>query len=114
MRLSALPWSLLLSAALAPSASSQIVGPNADSIPKDSWVGIYFDHFDLVAKAAGLPLLRETPLRSGEREVRIWTQVEIGVPKYLYRFTERNGRVRGEEIEYWSIDRLHQDRKSVV
>ena len=107
MMLTALRRSLILSAAIVSSASAQIVGPNADSIPKDSWVGIYFYHYDQAAKAAHLTPLREARLRTGEREVRIWTQVEIGVPKHLYRFMERNGRVRGEEIEYWGIDRLH-------
>ena len=103
MLLTALRRSFILFAASASTASAEIIGPNADSIPKDSWVGIYFNHFDLAAKAARLPLLRETPLRSGEREVRIWTQVEIGAPKHLYRFTERNGRVSGDQIEYWGV-----------
>jgi hypothetical protein len=107
MFLTALRRSLILSAAIAATSSAQIVGANADSIPNDSWVSIYFDHFDLAAKSAHLTPLREARLRDGEREVRIWTQVEIGVPKHLYRFMERNGRVRGERIEYWGVDRLH-------
>jgi hypothetical protein len=104
--LSALGRSFILAAMTAATASAQIVGANADSIPSASWVRIYFDDFDGAARAAHLEPLRDTRLRSGEREIRIWTQVEIGVPKHLYRFTERNGRVRGERIEYWSVGPL--------
>ncbi len=95
---------LALSIATATAASAQIVGANADSIPRH-WVDGYFPHFDQAATTARLTPLREMHLRAGEREVRIWTQIEIGVPKHLYRFTERDGHVRGERIEYWSIDR---------
>jgi hypothetical protein len=85
-----------------PSASrGQIAGANADSVPKASWVGIYFESFDEAARAAELAPLRETPLRAGEHEVRLWTQTEIAVPKQLFRITERGGRVRGELILYW-------------
>jgi hypothetical protein len=40
-------------------------------------------------------------LRPGEREVRLWTQVEIAVPKQLYRFVDRGGAVRGDLVYYW-------------
>jgi hypothetical protein len=94
--------SILLIALPATASSSQIVGANADSIPNDSWVEIYFSSFDEAEKAAQLAPLRETPLRPGEREIRLWNQVELGVPKQLHRFTERDGRVRGEVVYYWS------------
>ena len=100
-----LRWTFALLWVAAPASPAQIVGSNVDSIPNDSWVRIYFDHFDQGAKAAGLAPLRESALPAGEREVRLWTQVEIGVPKQLYRFTERGGRVRGEVVEYWSLER---------
>lgn len=90
---------LLLAAPL----SAQIVGANPDSIPNASWVDIYFRGFDRAATAAGLTPLRETPLGAEEREVRLWTQAELGVPKHLYRISDRRGRVRGEAIDYWSI-----------
>jgi hypothetical protein len=89
---------------IATSASpAQIVGANADSIPNDSWVGIYFRSFDRGARAAGLAPLRETTLRAGEREVRLWTGTGLAAKKELYRWTERNGRVLGELIYYWSV-----------
>jgi len=77
-------------------APERLTSLGADSIPKDFWVDIYFRSFDLAASAAGLPILRQTPIASGEREVRIWTQVEIGEPREMYRFVERGGRVTGE------------------
>src|SRR5215207_2569242 len=92
----------LLCAAVSPSPA-QIVGPNADSIPNDRWVDSYFRGFDQAAKAAGFAPLRETTLRTGEREVRIWTQSELGEPKHLHRLTERNGRSRGELVHYWRL-----------
>jgi hypothetical protein len=86
----------------ASTSTAQIVGANADSIPNASWVGIYFESFDEAAKAAELTPLRKATRPANEREVRLWTQVEMGVPKQLYRFTERDGRVRGELVLYWS------------
>lgn len=76
----------------------------ADSVPSDSWVRFYFATFDPAARAAGLTPLREVRLGPGEREVRLWTQVEIGVPKQLYRFVDRGGAVSGELIYYWGAD----------
>ena len=95
--------SLALLCVAASAAPAQIVGANADSIPNDSWVDIYFRRFDPAAKAAGLTPLRETTLRTGEREVRIWTQVELGEPKHLYRFSDGRGTLQGELIHYWRV-----------
>lgn len=104
----------LLAALLAPvvggaqtPAPPPVVAPQharADSVPPEVWVDIYFASFDPAARAAGLDPLRDVRLRPGEREVRLWTQVEIGVPKQLYRFVDRGGAVRGELIYYWGAD----------
>nr|MCU0625639.1 hypothetical protein [Gemmatimonadaceae bacterium] len=64
---------------------------------------LYFGHFDAAAHAAGLEPLRLVRSRPGEREVRLWTQVEIGVPKELYRFVAGPGTVGGELILHWPI-----------
>jgi hypothetical protein len=76
----------------------------ADSLLWDDWGSAYFADFDRAARAAGLTPLREMRLRPGEREVRLWTQVEIAVPKELYRFVDRGSAVRGELIYYWGAD----------
>ena len=96
MLLIALRRSLILAAAIASSTSAQIVGTNADSIPRG--LTSYFESFDEGARAAGLAPLRETALRPGEREVRIWTLIEISSTRELYRLTEAEGRVRGERF----------------
>src|SRR5689334_22027018 len=100
MRLVALRRSLVLSAAIVSSASAQIVGANADSIPRNGSAP-YFQEFDEGARAARLSPLRETPLPLGEREVRIWTKLEISGSAELYRLTERRGLVYGELIDTW-------------
>lgn len=76
-------------------------GQQPDSLPALPWAPIYFSEFDPAARAAGLEPLRQVRLRSGEREVRIWTMVEIAIPRQLYRFVERDGRVTGELIYHW-------------
>jgi hypothetical protein len=88
----------------APGKASAGRGVRADSIPSDGWVELYFSSFDPAARAAGLTPLREMRLRPGEREVRLWTQVEIGIPKQFYRFVDRGGAVRGELIFYWGAE----------
>jgi hypothetical protein len=88
---------LLLAPLLAGPARAQA----PDSLPPFHWAPIYFHSFDRVARAAGLEPLRRARLPAGHREVRIWTQVEIGAPKDLYRFVDRRGRVAGELIYHW-------------
>lgn len=101
MILDALRWPLILSAAMVSTASAQIVGANPDSIPKYGPATSYLRHFDEGARAARLSPLRETALPPGEREVRIWTMIEISASAELYRLTERRGVVRGELIDTW-------------
>jgi hypothetical protein len=96
-----LPLALALLCAISSSSRAQIVGANADSIPNAGWVVLYFSRFDRVAGAAGLAPLRETVLPAGEREIRVWTQIEIAEPRHFYRFVERRGRVTGELVDYW-------------
>jgi len=75
----------------------------ADSLHSLGWPEVYFDGFDGATQAAGLKPLRTVKLLRGHREVRIWTQVELGIPKELYRFSDRGGAVDGELILYWSV-----------
>ena len=76
-------------------------GQQVDSLPDLPWASIYFAEFDPAARAAGLEPLRSVRLPAGEREVRIWTLVEIAIPRQLYRFVDRGGRVTGELIYHW-------------
>lgn len=99
-----MPVALVAQTATATKATHRRAG--ADSVPSDGWVDIYFLSFDPAARAAGLVPLRELRLRPGEREVRIWTQVEIAVPKQLYRLVDRRGAVDGEMIYYWGDGEL--------
>jgi len=71
------------------------------TLPAFGWAPFYFPSFDGAARATGLRPLRVTDLPPNQREVRIWTQVEIAIPKQLYRFVDRGGRVTGELIYYW-------------
>ncbi len=69
--------------------------------PRLPWAPTYFADYDAAARIAGLPVLRTRVLPPGERETRIWVQLEVAVPRLLYRFHEQGGRVQGERILYW-------------
>lgn len=84
---------------LAPAHAAR--GQQADSLPDLPWAETYFAEFDPAARAAGLEPLRSVRLPAGEREVRIWTMVEIAIPRRFYRFVDRGGRVTGELIFHW-------------
>lgn len=73
-------------------------------IPDATWVSIYFDTFDPVARAAGLTPLRTKNLPSGSKEVRVWTGLAIGEPKRMYRFVIQEDSVGGELILHWGTD----------
>ncbi|HEV7991058.1 MAG TPA: hypothetical protein VGP25_04490 [Gemmatimonadaceae bacterium] len=68
-----------------------------------SWYEGYFESFDAATAALDLQSLRDARLARGEREVRVWTQIEIGVPKRMVRIREVDGRVTGEGVLYWSV-----------
>jgi hypothetical protein len=98
------------------SARGQQPAPvTADSAahPAAPWGRLYYGSYDAAAAAAGLRPLRTTVLPPGHHEIRIWTQLEIAVPKYLYRIVEAGGRTTGELIFYWSApppDAASQER----
>ena len=68
------------------------------------WPEIYFRGYDDVSEALGMPLLRDDTTNAG-LEIRLWWQVEIGVPKDLFRLVKAGEQVRGEYIRYWPVRR---------
>jgi hypothetical protein len=72
--------------------------PRPDTIPELAFA------IDPAALAAGLRPLRATPLRSGEREVRVWTGFGLGIPHTLYHLRMSSGNVRGAIILWWGHD----------
>ena len=54
-----------------------------------------------VLKSAHLVNFQFTRHEPGEREIRIWSGLSIGIPKQLYRVVYRNGVARGEVIYHW-------------
>ena len=85
-------------------ASAQVVIVRPIPLPTPSSISRSFElsrRYDGEALAAGLVPLREARLGPGEREVRIWTKVELSGTVQLHRFTERDGRVRGEMVYAW-------------
>jgi hypothetical protein len=58
---------------------------------------------DEVVASAGLRPLKETPLPSGTRELRIWFGGGLAWPQDLFRFQIRSGSVKGQWIRYWSV-----------
>ncbi len=63
----------------------------------------HFPSMDEVVATAGLRPLRDTPLPSGSRELRLWFGGGIGWPQDLFRFQIKNGGVKGQWIRYWSV-----------
>lgn len=85
-------------------ASAQVVIVRPVPLPTPSSISRSFElsrRYDREAMAAGLVPLREARLGHGEREVRIWTKVELSGTVQLHRFSERDGRVRGEMVYAW-------------
>jgi hypothetical protein len=58
---------------------------------------------DEVVASAGLRPLKDTPLSSGNRELRIWFGGGLWWPQDLFRFQIKNGSVKGQWIRYWSV-----------
>jgi len=56
-----------------------------------------------VVASAGLRPLKDTPLPSGNRELRIWFGGGLGWPQDLFRFQIKNGSAKGQWIRYWSV-----------
>ena len=52
-------------------------------------------------KSARLTDLQRTRHSRGEREIRVWSGLSIGIPKQLYRFVNRDGVVEGEVFYHW-------------
>ena len=73
-------------------------------VPTHDWLDGYLRQYDRAATGAGLLPLRQARLREGEREMRIWTKIALSGTTTLHRFTERDGRVRGELIYTWDVD----------
>ena len=97
---------LSLAVAVAASSTSAAQEVVVRPVPLRTPEPIFREHgdarrYDHEAMAAGLVPLREARLRPGEREVRIWTKVELSGTVQLHRFTERDGRVRGEMVYAW-------------
>ena len=63
----------------------------------------HFPSMDEVVASAGLRPLKDTPLRSGNRELRIWFGGGFAWPQDLFRFQIKNGVVEGQWIRYWSV-----------
>ncbi|MEO6526722.1 MAG: hypothetical protein ABIP93_08880 [Gemmatimonadaceae bacterium] len=66
-----------------------------------SWYDGYLSSFDRAVATLDLAPLRDTRLARGEREVRVWTQIEIGDPKRMVRVRDVGGRITGEGVFYW-------------
>lgn len=73
--------------------------PDSASLP--SWTNSYLPIFDSAATSAGLVPLRDAQLAPGTREVRIWSETAIAVPKRMYRFVEHGRSVSGDLVYYW-------------
>lgn len=70
-------------------------------IPHATWPSVYFQGLDAAVASAGLTPLRTQSLPPGVREVRVWVGGGITAPEYMYRFVERDGKVRGTLLLYW-------------
>jgi hypothetical protein len=100
---------ILLSALLLVGLSTTAAGQRAprariDSVTlakQPSWYEGYFQSFDEAVSALDLTPLRDTKLARGEREVRVWTQIELGDPKRMVRVRDAGGRITGEGVFYW-------------
>ena len=68
---------------------------------------------DSVAIAAGFRPLRESSLRFGSRELRIWIGGGIVLPEDLYRIRIDHGKVRGQSIRYWERKGRFEQRSGV-
>lgn len=96
-----LSLSLAIAVVASSTSSAQAVVVRAVPLPPVFPSHDWPRRYDRAAMAAGLVPLREAKLRPGEREVRIWTKVELSGAEELYRFTERDGRVHGELVYAW-------------
>lgn len=97
--------SALLLAGVTTAAAGQRPAParidSATLASQPSWYEGYFESFDRAVAALDLVPLRDTHLARGEREVRVWTQVELGVPKRMVQVRDVGGRITGEGVFYW-------------
>jgi hypothetical protein len=77
------------------------VGPDSDNTESkeiDDEYGFQYSDALKSARLTDLPAVRHAP---GEREIRVWIGVSIGMPKQLYRLVKRDGIVKGEMIYHW-------------
>lgn len=76
--------------------------PPARAVPADRTPSYVAREIDSVLAAYGVPPLRETRMRRGERELRFTAGGGMAYyPDYVMRIVERRGRVRGELYETW-------------
>ena len=76
-----------------------------------SWYEGYFASFDEAVSSLDLKPLRDTKLARGEREVRVWTQIELGDPKRMARVRDVGGRIEGEGVFYWAVSDSNRAEK---
>lgn len=62
------------------------------------------DYLDPIATVLGWPVLRNAPLASAGREVRVWAEGGMAVTGNVLRLTDSGGAVKGELAVYWSLD----------
>lgn len=58
---------------------------------------------DNVARAMGLPPLRQVRLPPGDAEIRLWLGFGLGAPHVLLRLTTKSGATRGEYVHWFHM-----------
>lgn len=75
-------------------------------MPNAEWPRYYFHSFDRVLTGLQLMPLRDTELSPGQKEIRYWSGLSIGIPKTLHIVTKTDEIYDGKLVFYWDASNI--------